>query len=142
MNSIIKLLSITAPAHLQDISDFSDKEYFDVLMTAINEVKKEVRAGNGIKYNDEQMKNNKANYYSMLVEDISFSVNDWNDHYFQAEDEFNVKVTGIVSIKINTKNLDLTDISKLEEAKFEDYFHDIYSEAEVNIESIEDIELI
>lgn len=84
----------------------------------------------------------KADYYSMLDEDSTISVSDWNNHYFQAEDEFNIKVTGIVSVKINTKELDLVEISKLEEEELDDYFHDVYSEAEVNIESIENIDLI
>lgn len=84
----------------------------------------------------------KADYYSLLDEDFTLSVSDWNNHYFQAEDEFNIKVTGIVSVKINTKKLDLTEILELQEEKYDDYFHDVYSQAEVNIESIETIELI
>lgn len=39
VNSIIKLLSITAPASLQDSSNFEDKEYFNVLMSEIGSLK-------------------------------------------------------------------------------------------------------
>ena len=39
VNSIIKLLSITNPASLQDPSNFGEKEYFNVLMSEINSIK-------------------------------------------------------------------------------------------------------
>ena len=39
VNSIIKLLSITAPASLQDSSNFEDKEYFNILMSEISSLK-------------------------------------------------------------------------------------------------------
>lgn len=39
VNSIIKLLSITNPATLQDSSNFGDKEYFQILMSEIKGIK-------------------------------------------------------------------------------------------------------
>lgn len=39
VNSIIKLLSIMEPAKLQDVSNFGEKEYFNVLMSEINSIK-------------------------------------------------------------------------------------------------------
>ena len=69
----------------------------------------------------------------------NLSVGDWNDHVFEASEYIEVKVSGIISVKISTKNLDLTEISELEEDEFDDYFHDVYREAELNIETIEEI---
>lgn len=82
----------------------------------------------------------KSDYYSILEEGRRISVSDCNDHYFEAEDEFNLKVTGIISIKLNTQNL--AEIAKLEKEELEDYFEDTYTDAEVNIESVDSIELI
>ena len=42
VNSIIKLLSITNPANLQDTSNFEEKEYFQILMSEINSLKREI----------------------------------------------------------------------------------------------------
>lgn len=69
----------------------------------------------------------------------NLSVGDWNDHVFEASEYIEVEVSGIISVKISTKNLDLTEISELEEHEFDDYFHDVYREAELNIETIEKI---
>lgn len=46
VNSIIKLLSITNPASLQDSSNFGDKEYFEVLMSEIRGIKNYVKGNN------------------------------------------------------------------------------------------------
>lgn len=46
VNSIIKLLSITNPATLQDSSNFGDKEYFQVIMSELASVKKEIQKNN------------------------------------------------------------------------------------------------
>lgn len=46
VNSIIKLLSITNPASLQDSSKFGDKEYFQVLMSEIQGLKNSIEANN------------------------------------------------------------------------------------------------
>ena len=42
VNSIIKLLSITSSASLQDPSNYGDKEYFQILMSEINSLKREI----------------------------------------------------------------------------------------------------
>lgn len=42
VNSIIKLLSITNPATLQDTSNFGEKEYFSILMSELGSLKKEL----------------------------------------------------------------------------------------------------
>lgn len=47
INSIIKLLSITNPATLQDSSNFGDKEYFEVLMSEIRGIKNYVKETTG-----------------------------------------------------------------------------------------------
>lgn len=46
VNSIIKLLSITNPASLQDSSNFGDKEYFQVLMSEIQGIKNNIAKNN------------------------------------------------------------------------------------------------
>lgn len=82
----------------------------------------------------------KSEYYMNLeygTEDLA--VGDWNDHVFEASEYIEVNVSGIISVKIGTKNLDLSEISELEEDEFDDYFHDVYREAELNIETIEEI---
>ncbi|WP_111856152.1 hypothetical protein [Acinetobacter oleivorans] len=50
VNSIIKLLSITNPATLQDSSNFGDKEYFQVLMSEIRGIKEYVKESTDRKY--------------------------------------------------------------------------------------------
>lgn len=50
VNSIIKLLSITSPATLQDSSNFSEKEYFNVLMSEIRGIKEVVMDSREQKY--------------------------------------------------------------------------------------------
>ena len=84
----------------------------------------------------------KHEYYSRLDDEWSVYVSDWNDHVFKASETRLLNVSGIVSIKINTTSLNLSEISQLDEAEFDDYFHDVYREAELNIESIEEINSI
>jgi len=43
VNSIIKLLSMTSPASLQDTSNFGEKEYFNILMSEISGLKNEIK---------------------------------------------------------------------------------------------------
>jgi hypothetical protein len=50
----------------------------------------------------------KADYYGM---EFPPSVSDHNDHYFEAEDEFCVKVQGIATVKFDRDNLDFNDFS-------------------------------
>lgn len=84
----------------------------------------------------------KHEYYSRLDDEWSVYVSDWNDHVFQASETRLLSVSGIVSIKINTTSLNLSEISQLDEEEFDEYFHDVYREAELNIESIEEINSI
>jgi hypothetical protein len=55
----------------------------------------------------------KSNYYSMDPdrEDVP-SVSDHNDHYFEAEDEFELYVSGLVSITLDRDNINMDDLSK------------------------------
>lgn len=48
VNSIIKLLSITNPASLQDSSNFGDKEYFQILMSEIQGLKNSIALNNSV----------------------------------------------------------------------------------------------
>ena len=44
----------------------------------------------------------KADFWSLGEEEnINISIQDWNDHYYLAEEEMNIKCTGTVSIQIN-----------------------------------------
>lgn len=51
----------------------------------------------------------KADYYCM---DDAPSVTDHNDHYFEAEDEFEVMVTGTVSISIDRDKINMDEFSE------------------------------
>lgn len=81
----------------------------------------------------------KHEYYSRLENEWAVYVSDWNDHVFEASETRLLHVSGIVSIKFDTTSLNLSEISQLDEDEFDDYFHDVYREAELNIESIEEI---
>ena len=82
---------------------------------------------------------NKSDYYA---NEYNFSIDDWNDHYYLAESEFLVKVTGVVSIKLNSDNLDVKEINLIDSDELEDHLSDYYSEAIIKIESIDSLELI
>lgn len=83
----------------------------------------------------------KYEYYSRLDDEWAVHVSDWNDHVFEASEIRSLNVSGIVSIKIDTTSLNLSEISQLDDEEFDDYFHDVYREAELNIEAIEEITL-
>lgn len=68
----------------------------------------------------------KADYYGL---DNPPSVSDHNDNYFEAEEEFSVKVNGIASVMFDRDNIDLDDFSNT--IKLET----------LEIDSIENIEL-
>jgi len=66
VNSIIKLLSITNPASLQDTSNFGDKEYFQVLMSELQGIKHSIAKDRTVNMNSKysytqpnDIKNNK-----------------------------------------------------------------------------------
>jgi hypothetical protein len=50
----------------------------------------------------------KADYYSLINPP---SVSDHNDHYFEAEDEFDILVTGVATVTFDRDNLDFEDFS-------------------------------
>lgn len=81
----------------------------------------------------------KSDYYAG---EYSFYVDDWNDHYYQAENEFEVKVIGVVSIKLDSNNLDVREINLVDSDELEDYLSDYYNDAIIKIESIDSLKLI
>lgn len=81
----------------------------------------------------------KSDYYAG---EYNFYIDDWNDHYYLAENEFHVKVTGVVSIKLNSNSLDVREINLIDSDELEDYLSDYYNEAIMKIESIDSLELI
>lgn len=89
---------------------------------------------------------NKSDYYSEFYAGqnpaSNISVEDWNDHVLHAESDVNIKVTGIVSITIDTSNVDFSEIAKCDPDDLDDHLHDLYSESLINIESIGEIEAI
>lgn len=89
---------------------------------------------------------NKSDYYSEFYSGqnlaSNISVEDWNDHVLRAESDINIKVTGIVSITIDTSNVDFSEIAKCDPDDLDDHLHDLYSESLINIESIGEIEAI
>lgn len=56
----------------------------------------------------------KSDYHAMV--DFEYksipSVTDHNDHYYRAEDEFELSVDGVVSLKIDRDNIDLDNLSE------------------------------
>ncbi|MFK5894592.1 MAG: hypothetical protein QM504_15330 [Pseudomonadota bacterium] len=73
----------------------------------------------------------KSEYYSMQNDGVHLpSVTDNNEYTYEAEDEFNVKVEGTVSIDLSANNIDLNDIKKY------------ISDEEIVIDYIDDITII
>lgn len=87
VNSIIKLLSITNPASLQDSSNFGDKEYFQILMSEIKGIKNTI--------------NNATNNQSLISKDKSISSN----YYMVKNDESPKKIYYRVQIYISLDTL-------------------------------------
>lgn len=81
----------------------------------------------------------KADYYS---QDSDFHIEDWNDHYYLAEDEYEIETNGTFSLKIDLSNEILKDSIGEETEEFEKILSDVYCSSEVKVESIEDIYLI
>lgn len=72
----------------------------------------------------------KADYYCMDHDHEHVpSVTDHNDHYFEAEDEFEVEVKGIATITIDRDNIDFDEFSKC------------VQDGSIDIDTIESIEL-
>lgn len=79
VNSIIKLLSITNPASLQDSSNFGDKEYFNVLVSEIQGIKSELRNQRNLN----ELTNNKNSYWAKnKIQSIPIS-------YYECEQMYN-----------------------------------------------------
>ena len=57
----------------------------------------------------------KANYY---VEDYSFSVEDWNDHYFSAENNYLLRIESVVIVDISQIDFSVSDINFNEDNAF------------------------
>lgn len=88
----------------------------------------------------------KSEYYGHYYGDddswiSDISVEDWNDHVLHAESTIDVKVTGIVSVKIRPEAANLVELANCDPEKLEDHFHDLYAESEFKIESVDDIEV-
>ena len=81
----------------------------------------------------------KSDYYANEYE---FYIDDWNDHYYSAEEDFHIKVSGVVSIKLNSNDLDIKEINLIDSDELEDYLSDYYNEAIMKIESVDILELI
>lgn len=55
----------------------------------------------------------KSDYYCMDEENENLpSISEHNDHYFEAEDEFDLKISGLVSITLDRDKIDVNDISQ------------------------------
>lgn len=89
---------------------------------------------------------NKSDYYSELYSGEhtanNISVGDWNDHVFQAESDIVIKVTGTVSIEIDTTNIDFSEIAKCDPDQLDDYLNDLYCGSLIKIETISEIEAL
>jgi cyanophycinase len=76
----------------------------------------------------------KADYYS-LDDDRNISIDDWNDHYFMAEESYPIEVEGIVAIIPDLENLEFSEFSANDAM-------DLLADADISIESITRIEVI
>ena len=55
----------------------------------------------------------KSDYYCLDAEHEHVpSISEHNDHYFEAEDEYDVRVSGLISITIDRDKIDIDDISE------------------------------
>lgn len=84
----------------------------------------------------------KADYYSMDENDINFSISDHNSHFFEAEDEFTVKVDGTISFKLNYQNFDIDKADELDKESLDDYLTSIFISKETQIETINKIKIL
>lgn len=76
----------------------------------------------------------KADYY-ILDDDRNISIDDWDDHYFMAEESYPIEVEGIVAIIPNLEDLEFSGLS-------DDDVMDLLEDAEISIESLTRIEVI
>jgi len=76
----------------------------------------------------------KSDYYSLDEDRIKYVfVEDWNDHYYQAEEEFELSCTGEIGLEYNTS---ISDIIGLKDRKIEDIVADIkisFNDLEIKI---------
>ncbi|MFW2162401.1 PIN domain-containing protein [Acinetobacter beijerinckii] len=80
--------------------------------------------------------------YSHLDEDILMHMTNWNDYVSKVSKVFELRVNGIISIQINTRQIDPSIIAKLDTDDLQDFLSNIYQESTLNIESIEEIYII
>ena len=66
----------------------------------------------------------------------------WNDYVSKVSKVFELRVNGIISIQINTRQIDPSIIAKLDTDDLQDFLSNIYQESTLNIESIEEIYII
>ncbi len=70
------------------------------------------------------------------------SVQECNDHVLDAESTIDLKVNGIVSVKIKQEQLDFVELANCDPEELDDYLHDLYVLSEFNVVSIDEIEVI
>lgn len=80
--------------------------------------------------------------YSHLDEDVLMHMTNWNDYVSKVSKVFELRVNGIISIQINTQQIDPSIIEKLDTNDLQDFLSNIYQESILNIESIEEIYII
>lgn len=72
----------------------------------------------------------KSDYYCLDPDRENVpSISEHNDHYFEAEEEFNVKVTGLISITLDRDKIDVDEISEC------------IVDGSINIDEVSEIEL-
>lgn len=84
----------------------------------------------------------KADYYAMDEDDINFSISDHNSHFFEAEDDFNIKINGTISFKLDYKKFDISRIEQVDNKNLEDYLSSIFISKEIQIESINKLDIL
>ncbi len=131
VNSIIKLLSITNPASLQDTSNFGDKEYFQVLMSELQGIKHSIAKDTSVNMNSKysysqanDIKNNKKNNIKITI-------------YFADETIFS-DVLAILDFTKEIINVRNAEISSDEENGVFIYFYCDFEDIDMIINKIQD----
>jgi len=77
----------------------------------------------------------KADFYILSDEKIKgISISDFNDHYFDAEEYYNLRVQASISLDFQTEAFESDNIT-------EDDFDSLLEKVEINLDSIEEIEI-
>lgn len=144
VNSIIKLLSITKPAKLDDPSKFGEKQYFDLLMNEIQSIKKTIAKNispsttNNMKYVVNETKINNKDLVRIRITLSSETSPEVIDSLFNFSNNLHARIEDIYTTRNMNSNATSLIITCGREIS-EEILEKIGVFAEVNNINIEDI---